>query len=164
MNTSRHIFYIFAIIFAGLFGLASCDEMDQNGAFEGYWLLTEREGYEEPENDGARPTTIPEGGSAYTDIETEISDVITWGVRNDLIVITRMPSTEQYYFTFTRNEKELQLHEAFFNDGSNDTKVEFADLPKYFCIPSDGHFDIISLNGKKMVLKSNNITLVFKNN
>lgn len=164
MNTSRHIFYIFTIIFAGLFGLTSCDEMDQNGAFEGYWLLTEREGYEEPKNDGVRPTTLPEGGTSATDIQINTSEIITWGVRNDLIAVRNLRQDVQYYFTFTRSEKELQLHDAYQNDGSNDTKLNFEDLPANFCIPTDGRFDIISLDSKGMVLKGQVYTLHFKKN
>lgn len=164
MNTSRHIFYIFTIIFACLFGLTSCDEMDQNGAFEGYWLLTERIGYEEPESDGVRPTTIPEGGSSVTDIALNTKDVIAWSVRNDLIQVRYFARYEYYFFTFTRNNHELQLKKAYLNDGSNDTEVTFSDIPEKFCIPSDGRFEIVSLDSKGMKLKGENITLVFKKN
>lgn len=141
----------------------ACDKMDDNGPFEGNWLLMERAGYTEPEGEPDR-TPINEGGHWPTNIDTNCKHVIVWCVRNQLIQARDLQTSEYYFFLFTRTDSNLQIDAAFHNDGSNDTKIELTEVPDKFCIPEDGHFSIVQLDSKAMVLKSTDVTLTFKKN
>lgn len=157
----RFFSYILLAVFAivGAATLNSCDKMDDNGPFDGYWLLTQ---VESPE--GIVGTT-PGQGAASDDADAPLLEkTITWGVRNELIQAHDNNELDFYYFTFTRTDKELQLNAAFHNDGSNDTPVKFDEIPAKFFIPADGHFVVKTLNSKAMVLQSNGLTLTFKKN
>lgn len=149
MKKFHHLLYIFIVVAYIFVGGAvallpcSCDRMDDNGRFEGYWHLVEREGSEILANDKAD---------------------ITWGVRNELIQIDDLREKDLYYCTFTRSEHHLQLLSAFKNDGSNDTEIAFSSFPAKFCIPEDGEFEVVELNAHEMKLRSPKGTLRFKKN
>lgn len=155
-----HLYLLFAVMIGAL-TMTSCDKLDDNGTFYGYWLLTDVEGPDGPIG------TVPELGTetVNTDlIEFNMPRTITWGVRNELIVVHEIGKGDYYFFTFTCNERTLQLHEAYHNDGSNDTKVDFSEIPAEYYVPTDGHYDVISLDSKGMVLRAGELTLTFKNN
>lgn len=145
-------------------GLLSCDKMDDNGPFEGYWLLTERDGYQEADFDPNTRIPVTEGGHTPSDIQVTTSDYITWGVRNNLIQMRNLQKGVFFYYTFTRTDNDLNLTSAYQNDGTNDTKLEFGEIPAEFCIPADGHFSIVSLTRSEMILQSGDIKLKFKKN
>lgn len=140
-ETMKHILYTLFALTLMLFA-TSCDRMDDNGTFEGYWHLTECEG-----------AALTPG----TDI--------AWGVRNELIQFNDLRGPLSYYYaTFRRTDHELQFLELCVNDGTNDTPITFDEVPEKFHIPADGRFDIITLNNHEMVLKADNVTLRFKKN
>lgn len=143
----------------GATSLTSCDKMDDNGPFYGYWILTRVDGPE-----GCIGTLPVQGtASAETD-EPLLARTITWGVRNELLQLHDMREVDFYYFTFTRTDKELQLNAAFYNDGSNDTAIHFDEVPEKFFVPADGHYRIKDLDGEAMVLEGGDLTLTFKKN
>lgn len=153
-----HIYFLLAVLIGSL-SIASCDKMDDNGPFYGYWLLTDVEGPEGPIG------TAPEKGS--TTVNTDLIDfnmprTITWGVRNELIVIHEINQADYYFFTFTRTDKELQLREAYHNDGSKDKLIEFSEVPEKFYVPADGHYDVVNLDGNGMTLRSGSLGLTLK--
>lgn len=161
MKTLFTRLYILFVIVVSALSIVSCDKMDDNGVFYGYWLLTDAAGPE------GSLEVAPEQGT--TSVNTELIDfnmsrTITWGVRNELIVVHEIGKGDYYFFTFTCNERTLQLHEAYHNDGSNDTKVDFSEIPAEYYVPADGHYDVISLDSKGMMLRAGELTLTFKNN
>lgn len=154
------LYMLLAIVF-GTLGITSCDKMDDNGVFYGYWLLTDAVG-----PDGSLEA-VPEQGT--TSVNTELIDfnmshAITWAVRNELIMLRDYKKSDYYFFTFTRDTNSLQLNSAFYNDGSNDKKVEFSEIPAEYYIPADGRYSILTLDNKSLVLKTDNVTLTFKKN
>lgn len=164
MKSTHNILYIlFALI--TMMGLTSCDKMDDNGPFEGCWLLLDYEGYEgnKPVNPESQKL-VTEGGTLLTDLPVNTQEIITWSVRNQLIQIRNQSKGTQYYFHFTRTDRSLLLTDAFYNDGSQDTKIELTELPPHFCIPADGHFDVPTLTSTTMVLKAGEVTMTFKKN
>lgn len=142
MRTIIRFIILFSTIVATLLPL-SCDRMDDNGPFEGYWILVEREGYGEP---------------------LSTKSYITWGVRNELVQVVDTREAKYYYMTFKRTPQSLDLDQVSANDGSKDVLIDFKDIPAKFCIPDDGHFDIVTLNSREMVLRSSKATLRFKKN
>lgn len=167
----RHTFItaLLVILMQALF--LSCDKMDDNGPFEGNWLLTHCSAYPEADNTAEKTLVNEEGGKWQTDISTNTPYVVVWSVRNELIQLRNFQNSNYYYFTFTRTAHDLQLEKAFFNDGSNDTLIAdyrnaSADneVPEDFFIPADGHFDIKALDGRQMVLEGGGVTLTFKKN
>lgn len=160
-----HLFLYVVLAVFSLFSLTACDKMDENGPFEGYWLLMDYDGYDGnrcPE--GTMHTPITEGGNYPTDIPTATQQTIVWGVRNELIEIRNFAYPDHYFCHFTRNASELQLTDLFRNDGSNDTRIELSEAPAEFCIPADGRFIIVQLDNKHLQLKAEGITLTFKKN
>lgn len=139
--------------------VTSCNKMDDNGPFDGYWLITQVENA-----DGIVGTTPGQATADNANDAPPLKNIITWGVRNELIQVHDNYELDFYYFTFTRTDKELQLNAAFHNDGSNDTPVKFDEIPAKFFIPADGHFAVKTLDSKAMVLQSNGLTLTFKKN
>lgn len=152
--------YILLAIMASTLTFSACDKMDDNGVFYGYWLLTDAAGPE------GSLEAAPELGTPTVNTEVidfNMSRTITWGVRNELIVLHEVGKLDYYFFTFTRDEHSLQLYEAFYNDGSNDKKVDLSEIPAHYYIPADGRFQIERLDSKAMVLKYDDVTLTFKN-
>lgn len=161
MKASFYRIYLLLAVIIGALTMASCDKMDDNGPFYGYWVLTDVDGPDGPLG------TAPEQGS--TTVNTDLIDfnmprTVTWGVRNELIVLHEINQADYYFFTFSRTDKELQLHEVYHNDGSNDKKISFSEIPTKYYIPADGHFDVVNLDSKGMVLRTGDLTLTFKNN
>lgn len=164
MKLLRISLYI-TLFVATITGLAGCDKMDDNGPFEGYWLLMDYDGYDGNRiGDISAESLVTEGGNLITDIETQTAKTITWGVRNQLIQISNLNNRVRYFCHFSRNYHELILLDAYANDGSNDTKIEFSEMAEYLCIPDDGKFEIVSLTNKQMVLKADSVTMTFKKN
>lgn len=156
---SRIIFICTVVL--SLVSFASCDKHDDNGPFYGNWLLVDIIG-----PDGSL-SAAPNGGvsDVNTDlIEFNVDKIVTWAVRNDLIMMRNYEGSDYYFFTYTRDEKSIQFREAFHNDGSNDKKVEFSEVPEKYRVPSDGHFDVVSMDRKGMVLRTGDVTLKFKKN
>lgn len=161
MKISFSHLYLLLAVLIGMLTFSSCDKMDDNGPFYGYWLLTDVEGPDGPLG------TAPENGTetVNTDlIDFNMPRTITWGVRNELIVIHEINQADYYFFTFTRTDKELQLREAYFNDGSNDKLIPFTEVPAKYYVPADGHFDVVNLDGNGMTLKYDDLTLKLKKN
>lgn len=161
MKISISRIYLLLAVLIGMLTFSSCDKMDDNGPFYGYWLLTDVEGPDGPLG------TAPEQGS--TTVNTDLIDfnmprTVTWGVRNELIVLHEINQADYYFFTFSRTDKELQLREAYFNDGSNDKLIEFSEVPEKYFVPADGHFDVVNLDGNGMTLKYDDLTLKLKKN
>lgn len=143
MKALRHLLYIFITGILTLNSL-SCDRMDDNGPFEGYWHLVDCE-----------------GETAVLDPKSDI----TWGVRNELIQMQDLRTGAIYYFcTFKRTKHLLELLEVFENDGTNDTKIDFSKIPEKYHVPADGRFEIVTLNGHELMLRSPQGTLRFKKN
>lgn len=164
MKFSHISLYIIGLL-ASLVSFASCDKMDDNGPFEGYWLLMDYDGYDGNRvEDLSTETLVTEGGYLINDLGAQTKEVITWSVRNQLIQIRNQTLGTQYYCHFSRTTCELTLLDAYFNDGSNDTKVEFTEMAENLCIPADGKFEVISLTRKAMVLKAGTVTITFKKN
>lgn len=162
---SSHLFIYIALFVASLTIFAGCDKMDDNGPFEGYWVLMEYDGYDGNQaGDLSTETLITEGGDLINDLGAQTSENITWGVRNQLLLIRNQTLYNQYFCHFTRNAHELVILDAYANDGSNDTKIGLSELPENLCIPADGKFAIVTLTKKKMVLKANGVTMTFKKN
>lgn len=161
MKISISRIYLLLAVLIGMLTFSSCDKMDDNGPFYGYWLLTDVEGPDGPLG------TAPENGTetVNTDlIDFNMPRTITWGVRNELIVIHEINQADYYFFTFTRTDKELQLREAYHNDGSNDKLIEFSEVPEKYFVPADGHYDVVNLDGNGMTLKYDDLTLKLKKN
>lgn len=166
MKIFHKILYLPLLVLAML-SIGGCDKLDDNGPFEGYWLLLDTEGYDGNRvTDHTGQTLVTEGGHLSTDIDTQLQQTIVWCVRNELIEIHNLnQSTTSFYFChFLRTTTNLTLTEVFHNDGSNDTKVDFTDMPENLCIPADGKFEVLSLTNKEMSLKANGVTLKFKKN
>lgn len=147
------------LVMVSVLSLPSCDKFDDNGPFYGYWLITDIDSPEGPLG------TAPELGSSTVNtdqIAINTDKTITWAVRNELIMMHDFNSPDYYFFTFHRDATSLQLLEAWYNDGSNDTLIPFSDVPEHFYVPSDGHYDVVKLDGKGMVLRTSDLTLVFK--
>lgn len=166
----NHIFTALLFILMQTLFLA-CDKMDDNGPFEGNWLLTYCSAYPESDNTATHSPVNEEGGQWQTDISVNTPYVIVWSVRNELIQVRNFQTSNYYYFTFTRTDHDLQLEKAFFNDGSNDTLVaDYSNaavgdgLPQDLFIPADGHFTIVTLDSRQMVLEGGGVTLLFKKN
>lgn len=164
MNICRKYIYIPLLVLATL-SLCCCDKLDDNGPFEGYWVLIDTEGYEgNKAQDISNASLIPEGGHIITDFPTNTHQTIIWSVRNELIEMRSLSTTDFYFMRFTRTNKELIITEAYYNDGSNDTAITLSQIPEIFCIPDDGHFNILLLDNKGMKLMSSAVTLTFKKN
>lgn len=164
MNILRKILYLPCLIIMAL-SFGSCDKLDDNGPFEGYWVLLDYEGYEgNKAGDTYSETTIPEGGHLVTDFPTNTHQTIIWCVRNSLIEMRSLSTTDFYFMRFTRTDKELTITEVFYNDGSNDKAIDRSEIPEIFCIPANGRFSIRQLDGKGMTLESEDVTLKFKKN
>lgn len=154
------IFFFCAVVMC-LVTVMSCDKHDDNGPFYGNWLLTDVIGPDGP------MSAAPETGfsEVNTDkIEINVDKIVSWAVRNDLIMMRNYEGVDFYFFTFTRDAKAIQFHGAFYNDGSNDKKIEFSEVPAKYRVPADGHFDVVSMDRKGMVLRTGDITLKFKKN
>lgn len=161
MKTLITRLYMIIAIVIGTMSVVSCDKMDDNGPFYGYWLLTDAVGPDGP------LSPAPEEGTQFVNndvIDINMNRVVTWGVRNELIMIRDYKKSDYYFFTFTRDANTLQLIAAYHNDGSNDTQIEFADIPAELFIPHNGRFSILTLDNKSLVLKADDITLTFKKN
>lgn len=159
MKISLSRIFLLLAIMIGTMTFTSCDKMDDNGPFYGYWLLTNVEGPDGPIG------TAPEKGSetVNTDlIDFNMPRTITWAVRNELIVFHEINQSDYYFFTFTRDEHNLQLHKAYHNDGSKDKLIEFSEVPEKFYVPADGHYDVVSLGGKGLVLRAGELGLTLK--
>lgn len=164
MKLSHIYLYIIALL-TTIAGVTSCDKLDDNGPFEGYWLLMDYDGYDGNRvEDLSTETLVTEGGYLINDLGAQTKEVITWSVRNQLIQIRNQTRNWQYHCRFSRTAHELTLIDAYFNDGSNDTKVEFTEMAENLCIPADGKFEVISLTRKAMVLKAGTVTITFKKN
>lgn len=149
------------LVLVSVLSLPSCDKFDDNGPFYGYWLITDIEGPDGPLG------TAPEHGSTTinTDqIPVNTDKTVTWAVRNELIMMHDFDSSDYYFFTFRRDAKNLQLLEGWYNDGSNDTLIPFSEVPEHFYVPADGHYDVVNLDNKGMVLRTAELTLSFKKN
>lgn len=164
----HYIITLFLILTQALF--LACDKMDDNGPFEGNWLLTNCSAYPEADNTEEKTFVYEKEGKWQTDISVNIPYVIVWSVRNELIQVRNFQNSNYYFFTFTRTAHELQLEKAFFNDGSNDTLIaDYSNaannnVPQDLFIPIDGRFSIEVLDSKQMVLEGGGITLTFKKN
>lgn len=155
-----HVLFLFAAC-ASLLSLGACDKLDDNGDFYAYWVLTNAENANGPL--GERPELgLP--GVDNDNVEVNLDKNITWAVRNELIMLRDYQKSDYYFFTFTRDAHSLQFTSAFHNDGSNDTKIDFTEVPAEFLIPADGRFDIVTLDSKSMVLRADEVTLTFKRN
>lgn len=164
MKFSHISLYIIGLL-TSIVGITSCDKMDDNGPFEGYWLLMDYDGYDgNRAGDLSSESLVTEGGQLMQDLGAQTKEVITWSVRNQLIQIRNQTLGVQHYCHFSRTAHELTLLDAYFNDGSNDTKMELTEMPENLCIPADGKFDIVSLTSKTMVLKAGNVTMTFRKN
>lgn len=160
----KHFFsrlFIFISVLTGVFAFDACDKLDDNGPFYAYWLLTDAEG---PDGPLSQRPELGVPGVNNDNIEVNFAKNITWAVRNELIMLRDYQKSDYYFFTFTRDAHSLQLNSAFHNDGSNDKKIEFSEVPAEFFIPADGHFDVVTLDAKSMVLRAGEITLTFKRN
>lgn len=160
----KNIFFrvlLVLIVLVGAMSFTSCDKFDDNGPFYGYWLITDIEGPDGPLG------IASELGSATinTDqIHVNTDKTIIWAVRNELIMMHDFDSSNYYFFTFRRDATSLQLLEGWYNDGSNDTLIPFSEVPEYFYVPADGHYDVIDLDKKGMVLRCAELILSFKKN
>lgn len=126
--------------------VAACNKMDDNGPFEGQWVLTS-----------------VEGSAEFAD--ASVLPPLVWGVRNELIQMSHRASSNFLYARFERNDARLVLTEIYENDGSNDVRVtDYAAIPAGFLVPDDGKYQIIRLDDHRMQLKAGELVLDFKKN
>lgn len=151
----------FLVAITGILYLTSCDKLDDNGPFCGYWLLTDIEG---PDGALGEPSKNNDVHVNTDIIDVNSQNVVTISVRNELLVIHDMARPGFYFCTFTRDSHSLQLLSVYYNDGSNDSLIHFEDIPASYYVPADGHYDIVNLDSKSMILAYDNLTLTFKKN
>lgn len=161
MKKIKSLLYILLTAITMAFAFSSCDKVDENGDFGGFWLLSSATTPEE---------TLTWSGDNYD---------ITWGVRNNLIQLHYLVNPAvTYNFTFTRTENSLQFEQGWFNDGSNDFPISISTMeynttaadgtilphaiPAVYRVPLGGHFDIVSFSSKEMVLRAGDAVYTFK--
>ena len=138
----RHILRLFTLSMLLILPFVSCDMVDDNGDFGGFWRFEDASA---PES--AHDAVLPAPQS------------LTWGVRCEVIQVRRLfGATDEksgaiYYFTFVRTSDVLQLTEAFRSDGSHDFPVSFSELPEDMAIPDDGRLLIRKLSRSTLIVE-----------
>ena len=138
----RHILRLFTLSMLLILPFVSCDKVDDNGDFGGFWRFEDASA---PES--AHDAVLPAPQS------------LTWGVRCEVIQVRRLfGATDEmsgaiYYFTFVRTSDVLQLTEAFRSDGSHDFPVSFSELPEDMAIPDDGRLLIRKLSRSTLIVE-----------
>ena len=138
----RHILRLFTLSMLLILPFVSCDKVDDNGDFGGFWRFEDASA---PES--AHDAVLPAPHS------------LTWGVRCEVIQVRRLfGATDEksgaiYYFTFVRTSDVLQLAEAFRSDGSHDFPVSFSELPEDMAIPDDGRLLIRKLSRSTLIVE-----------
>ena len=138
----RHILRLFILSMLLILPFVSCDKVDDNGDFGGFWRFEDASA---PES--AHDAVLPAPQS------------LTWGVRCEVIQVRRLfGATDEksgaiYYFTFVRTSDVLQLTEAFRSDGSHDFPVSFSELPEDMAIPDDGRLLIRKLSRSTLIVE-----------
>ena len=138
----RHILRLFTLSMLLILPFVSCDKVDDNGDFGGFWRFEDASA---PES--AHDAVLPAPQS------------LTWGVRCEVIQVRRLfGATDEksgaiYYFTFVRTSDVLQLAEAFRSDGSHDFPVSFSELPEDMAIPDDGRLLIRKLSRSTLIVE-----------
>ena len=138
----RHILRLFTLSMLLILPLVSCDKVDDNGDFGGFWRFEDASA---PES--AHDAVLPAPQS------------LTWGVRCEVIQVRRLfGATDEksgaiYYFTFVRTSDVLQLTEAFRSDGSHDFPVSFSEFPEDMAIPDDGRLLIRKLSRSTLIVE-----------
>ena len=94
----HYIITLFLILTQALF--LACDKMDDNGPFEGNWLLTNCSAYPEADNTEEKTFVYEKEGKWQTDISVNTPYVIVWSVRNELIQVRNFQNSNYYFFTF----------------------------------------------------------------
>ena len=137
----RHILRLFTLSMLLILPFVSCDKVDDNGDFGGFWRLED--------------ASAPESVHAVLPAPHSL----TWGVRCEVIQVRRFfGATDEksgaiYYFTFVRTSDVLQLAEAFRSDGSHDFPVSFSELPEDMAIPDDGRLLIRKLSRSTLIVE-----------
>lgn len=170
MNTLRYtILNILALAAALLCG--ACDKMDDNGDFYGNWLLVDCRYVDASRADDNPLGTLPEDAVSVdtyvntSHIDIHVDRVVTWAVRNELIMLRDLSTSGNYWFaTFERNENTLRFIDVYENDGSNDKLLDLGAVPTQFCMPADGCYEIIDLSKNSMTLRTDEVVLKFKRN
>ena len=138
----RHILRLFTLSMLLILPFVSCDKVDDNGDFGGFWRFEDASA---PES--AHDAVLPAPQS------------LTWGVRCEVIQVRRLfGATDEksgaiYYFTLVRRSDVLQLTEAFRSDGSHDFPVSFSELPEDMAIPDDGRLLIRKLSRSTLIVE-----------
>ena len=136
-----HILRLFTLSMLLILPFVSCDKVDDNGDFGGFWRLED--------------ASAPESVHAVLPAPHSL----TWGVRCEVIQVRRLFGTTDeksgaiYYFTFVRTSDVLQLAEAFRSDGSHDFPVSFSELPEDMAIPDDGRLLIRKLSRSTLIVE-----------
>lgn len=137
----RHILRLFPLSMLLILPFMSCDKVDDNGDFGGFWRFED--------------ASAPESVHAVLPAPHSL----TWGVRCEVIQVRRLfGATDEksgaiYYFTFVRTSDVLQLTEAFRSDGSHDFPVSFSELPEDMAIPDDGRLLIRKLSRSTLIVE-----------
>ena len=138
----RHFLRLFPLSLLLVLPFMSCDKVDDNGDFGGFWRFEDASA---PES--AHDAVLPAPQS------------LTWGVRCEVIQVRRLfGATDEksgaiYYFTFVRTSDVLQLTEAYRSDGSHDFPVSFSELPEDMAIPDDGRLLIRKLSRSTLIVE-----------
>ena len=144
----RHILRLFTLSMLLILPFVSCDKVDDNGDFGGFWRLED--------------ASAPESVHAVLPAPHSL----TWGVRCEVIQVRRLfGATDEksgaiYYFTFVRTSDVLQLAEAFRSDGSHDVPVAFSELPEDMAVPDDGRLKILKLSRSTLVVEGKHATVM----
>ena len=144
-NSTRHIRTITtASIIIVMTIFLSCDKMDENGALDGNWQLTE---WRDAETDSI--------------IATRYTYKLYYTVKLNLIKFQDMGHiASPFCLAYFRHKGDsLMIDRAFIRP--DDTDIPLDSLGKYGC-PADGKFTILKLTHDNMTLKSELGTLHFR--
>ena len=144
----KHLF-IYIILAVGVTMTTACEmDSNDNGALDGFWHLE-------------RIDTLVTGG-----VNNTADDYLFWCVQSRLVEVgdRRNGYKPGILFSFRHEGSVLSFYNPLHSDRANgDRPVEDVDdLRPYGINEMEEHFDVETLNGSKMVLRSKVLRLVFK--
>lgn len=148
----KQILAILAVVAMTL--MSSCDKLPENGALDGRWQLMERYTHATPE------------ALDYTVREDMKAKRIYWAFQLKLLSIkTYTSSLNEILARFRHTGSTLELPQIYIHLGARDSLL--TDPATEALVPIGIHgnattFDVIRLNGKQMILRSEQDSLVFR--
>ena len=123
-----------------LFGMGSCDKMEDNGDFAGLWYLSEWK-------------SLPDGA-----IKADKYNRIFYAVQLDLMEF-RGGGHSSYLSRFRRTADSLFIGTVYHNITDDIVGIE---VLAPFGVPADGKFAVDQLSKKALVLRTNEAILTFR--